>query len=99
MSIAGVGWGGEAEQRMSERSPQYHHVLRYKQILKRWQEANLGAEMCHRIAAIEARKAFPLPEELQAEVDAWLDEKYPEQKRERPREDYPLVFDDVSRAE
>jgi len=84
---------------VSERSPQYHHVLRYKRILKRWRDANRGAEMCHRLAAIEAQKAFPLPDDKQAEVDAWLDGKYPERKRERPREDYPSVFDDVLRAE
>jgi hypothetical protein len=55
---------------MSERSPQYHHALRYKGILKRWREANLGAEMCHRLAAVEARKAFLLSDDKQAEVDA-----------------------------
>ena len=37
--------------------------------------------MCHRLAAVEARKAFPLPDDKQAEVDAWLDKKYPERKR------------------
>ena len=75
---------------MSERSPQYHHVLRYKRILKRWREANLGAEMCHRLAAVEARKAFPLPDDKQAEVDAWLDGKYPERLRQEEEIDYPL---------
>jgi hypothetical protein len=75
---------------MSERSPQYHHVLRYKQTLKRWLEANLGAEMCHKLAGIEARKAFPLLDEQQAEVDAWLDERYPERKRVEDEIDYPL---------
>ena len=74
---------------MSERSPQYHHVLRYMRILKRWREANLGAEMCHRLAAVEARKAFPLPDDKQAEVDAWLDKKYPERKRVEREIDYP----------
>ena len=33
------------------------------------------------MAAVEARKAFPLPDDKQAEVDAWLDKKYPERKR------------------
>ena len=66
---------------MSGRSPQYHHVLRYKRTLIRWREANLGAETCHRLAAVEARKAFPLPDDKQAEVGAWLDGKYPERKR------------------
>ena len=74
---------------MSERSPQYHHVLRYRRILKRWREANLGAEMCHRLAAVEARKAFPLPDDKQAEVDAWLDGKYPERLRRKDEIDYP----------
>ena len=74
---------------MSERSAQYHHVLRYKRILNRWREANLGAEMCHRLAAVEARKAFPLPDDKQAEVDAWLDGKYPEHLRREEEIDYP----------
>ena len=37
--------------------------------------------MCHRPAAVEARKAFPLPDDKRAEADGWLDEKYPEWKR------------------
>ena len=81
---------------MSERSPQYHHVLRYKRILKRWQESNLGTEMCHRLAAVEARKAFPLPDDKQAEVDAWLDKKYPERLRREEEIDYPTL--DVPRV-
>jgi hypothetical protein len=44
---------------MSERSPRYYHVLRYKRTLKRWKNANLGEGVCHRLAVIEARKAFP----------------------------------------
>jgi hypothetical protein len=74
---------------VSERSPQYHHVLRYKRILKRWRDANLGAGMCHRLAGIEARKAFPLSDDKQAEVDAWLDVKYPERLK---RADEPIEY-------
>ena len=74
---------------MSERSAQYHHVLRYRRILKCWREANLGAEMCHRLAAVEARKAFPLPDDKQAEVDTWLDGKYPERLRREDEIDCP----------
>ena len=82
---------------MSERSPQYHHVLRYKRTLRRWKEANLDDGLCHRLAGIEAHKAFPLPEEQQAEVDAWLDGKYPERsKRDDGSIEYPPM--DVPRA-
>ena len=81
---------------MSERSPQYHHVLRYRRTLKRWKEANLGAGLCHRLAAIEAQKAFPLPDDQQAEVDAWLDKKYPGRLRREDEIDYPRR--DVPRA-
>lgn len=80
----------------SERSPQYRHVLRYRRTLKRWKDANLGEGACHRLAAIEARKAFPLPNERQAEVDAWLDKKYPERKSTEGEIDYPPL--DVPRA-
>jgi len=45
--------------------------------------------MCHRLAGIEARKAFPLPDEQQAEVDTWLDKKDPERKMQEEI-DYPL---------
>ena len=82
---------------MSERSPQYHHVLRYKRILKRWRDANLDTEMCHRLAAVEARKAFPLPDDKQAKVDAWLDGEYPERLRQKDEIDYPPP--DVARVE
>jgi hypothetical protein len=44
---------------MSERSPRYHHVLRYKRTLKRWKNANLGQGVCRRLAVVEARRAFP----------------------------------------
>lgn len=81
---------------MSERSPQYHHVLRYKRTLKGGKEANLGEGVCHRLAAIEARKAFPLPDDKQAEVDAWLDKKYLGRKSTEGEIDYPPL--DVPRA-
>ena len=74
---------------MSERSAQYHHVLRYRRILNRWRDANLGAELCHRPAAVEARKAFPLHDDQQAEMDAWLDKMYPERKRVEGKIDHP----------
>ena len=83
---------------MSERSPQCHHALRHKRTRKRWRDANLWEAVCHRLAAVEARKAFPLPDEQQAESDARLGEKYPARKREGPRGGHPTTFDDLPRA-
>ena len=81
--------------RCKEGNPQYHHALRYKQTLRRWKAANMADAVCHELAAVEARESFPLSDAEQAEVDAWLDKTYPGRKRERPREDYPSVFDDL----
>lgn len=40
-------------------------------------------------SASEARKAFPLPDDKQAEVDAWLDKKYLGRKSTEGEIDYP----------
>jgi hypothetical protein len=54
---------------------QREHVKRYVSSYKRWKEKNLGEHHCHTVAAAFARKEFPLSEDEQREVDAWLDER------------------------
>ena len=52
------------------------HVKRCVSSFKRWKEKNLSEHHCHTVAAAIARKEFPLSEDEQREVDAWLDERY-----------------------
>ena len=83
---------------MSERSRKYHHARVYKRTLERWKAANMAEGVCHELAAAEAREAYPLTVAEQAELDTWLDMKYPERRRGRPRGDYPSAFDELPSA-
>jgi hypothetical protein len=69
---------------------QHNYAKEYIRSLKVWREKNIGTKACHELAAATARDKFKLePDELKA-VDAWLDEKFPERKKEEPRGDMPL---------
>lgn len=73
---------------MSEQQRGY--VQRYMKSLKGWREKSLGERMCHNLAAATAADVFRLSPEEQREVDAWLDEKFPERKAEgKPKDDGP----------
>jgi hypothetical protein len=47
-----------------------------------WREKNLSDKNCHDIAAAAAGEQYALGPEERAAVDEWLDERYPERKKE-----------------
>jgi hypothetical protein len=81
---------------MSER--QRDHVKEYGRSLAAWRAKNLGEKMCHDLAAAVAKERFKLEPDKQAEVDAWLDDRYPERKAKPNPDAPPSLFDDVPRA-
>jgi hypothetical protein len=66
------------------------HIIEYRRSLAVWREKNLSVKICHECAAASTKEKFRLEPEEQLAVDAWLDEKYPERKKEMPPDDFPL---------
>jgi hypothetical protein len=79
-------------------SQQQEHASRYMTNLTKWQDRKMSEALCHILAATFTREEFPLSENDQRAVDAWLDEKFPVRTKKEDRREPPSLFDSLPPA-